>query len=444
MAHPTAPAAGDLLDRRYRLEHVIARGGVGTVWAARDERLARPVAVKVPHRDLPAGVVDRARTEALAAARVDDPRVVSVLDLVADADGRPVIVLERHDGTTLADVLRDGPLPPEDLAGLVDDLTGALAAAHAVGVLHRDVKPSNVLRGRQGWCTTDFGLASLGDDGTDETPMATLAYAPAERLAGARGDERSDVFAAAVVLVEAATGQHPFRAGTTEASAARIRADDHDPLPPALPDRARATLEAALAHDPRRRPASIAALRVGLGELVESPPSPATDATVPLDATAVLPAAAGAGTGAAPGPVTGEPRTARPVGAAPAGAPPTGALPAGAAPAPAARTLDPSVATAAVATRFRAGRAALRRAFPDRGPRLVVVGCAALAALALLVGLLDVGSRPAPEVDPAGASTEPVATTASTTATTTTPTTADAADTGPDAPPGKAKGRKKG
>jgi serine/threonine-protein kinase len=153
-------------------------------------------------------------------------------------------------------------------------------------VLHRDVKPANVLAGPEGFRVTDFGLASLDDDQTTETDlMGTLVYVAPERLEGARGSTRSDVFSAAVVLYEAASGVQPFRADDPSESIARLRAGDAPPLPGHLPLTLRTALHRALCADPEDRPADARALleavRGGL------PPEP----TVVLDATAVLPAA---------------------------------------------------------------------------------------------------------------------------------------------------------
>ncbi len=274
---------------RYELRSVLGSGGMGTVWEAYDIRLGRTVALKVLRDDLPPSAALQLEREARAAARILDPRVVTVLDLARTADGNPYLVLECHDGHTLADELREGPLPPARLDRLVDDLLGALGAAHRCGVLHRDVKPSNVLAGEDGFRVTDFGLASLDDDQTTETDiMGTLVYVAPERLEGARGSTRSDVFSAAVVIHEAATGVQPFRREQAVESIAALRAGDAPELPDTLPPGLRATLRAALSPDPDDRPDDAAAMLAQI-RAVPSPGVVGPDPTVRLDATSVLP-----------------------------------------------------------------------------------------------------------------------------------------------------------
>lgn len=273
---------------RYELRSVLGSGGMGTVWEAYDIRLGRTVALKVLRDDLPPSAAMQLEREAQAAARISDPRVVTVLDLARTADGNPYMVLECHDGRTLADELRDGALAPDRLDRLVDDLLGALGAAHRAGVLHRDVKPANVLAGDDGFRVTDFGLASLDDDQSTETDiMGTLVYVAPERLDGARGSTRSDVFSAAVVIHEAATGVQPFRREQPVESIAALRTGNAPPLPDTVPEPLRRVLGQALCPDPDDRPADAGAM---LAAIRSSEPVPGPDPTVRLDATSVLPA----------------------------------------------------------------------------------------------------------------------------------------------------------
>ena len=280
---------------RYELRSVLGSGGMGTVWEAYDIRLGRTVALKVLRDDLPPSAAMQLEREARAAARITDPRVVTVLDLARTADGNPYMVLECHDGHTLADELRDGPLAPERLEQLVDDLLGALGAAHRAGVLHRDVKPANVLASDGGFRVTDFGLASLDDDQSTETDiMGTLVYVAPERLDGARGSTRSDVFSAAVVIHEAATGVQPFRREQAVESIAALRTGDAPPLPDHVPAGLREVLGLALSPDPESRPEDATAMLAAIrAEVAPVPLGP--DPTVRLDATSVLPAAAAPG-----------------------------------------------------------------------------------------------------------------------------------------------------
>lgn len=273
---------------RYELVSVLGSGGMGTVWQARDRRLDRTVALKVMRDDLPPGTAQQLELEARAAARIADHRVVTVLDLDRTSDGRPFLVLECHDGDTLASLLRDGPLDEDGFADLADDLLGALAAAHGCGVLHRDIKPANVLVGPEGFRVTDFGLASLdGDTSTETDLMGTLVYVAPERLDGARGTPRSDVFSAAAVLYEAATGVQPFRAPGAADSIARLRSGDYREAPSHLSGPARQVLDDALSPDPADRPVDAAAFRDALLATLDADST--QDRTEVIDATGILP-----------------------------------------------------------------------------------------------------------------------------------------------------------
>jgi len=398
------------LSDRYQLRSILGSGGMGTVWEAWDLRLGRNVALKILRDDLPPSAADRLEREARAAARIMDPRVVTVLDLDRTPDGNPYLVLECHDGATLADELREGALRPERLEQLIDDLLGALGAAHACGVLHRDVKPANVLASPGGFRVTDFGLASLDDDQTTETDlMGTLVYVAPERLDGARGTTRSDVFSAAVVLYEAATGVQPFRAQQAAESVSRLRSGTFDALPDHLPAGFRSALAAALSPDPEQRPADatqmLAAIRSGGDPLPHDP-------TIRLDATAILPRLDAAPDPTAPAPVQPAPVAPEPVAPAPEAHRATEPVPATPPPAdpahrttepvpvarptidPAPRTARPSAGAPAaprtpLADRLRAAGQRVRPALARvrQRPELVV---AAIAAAVLLVLLLVV------------------------------------------------------
>lgn len=170
--HGRTDGIGRLLAGRYRVTAALGRGGMGIVWKAVDEVLGREVAVKElrTYTDAAgpelAGLQLRMQREARAAARVRHPGVIAVHD-IAEVDGRPIIVMELVDGPSLDDVLHErGTLDPAEAAGIGAKVMDALSAAHRAGVLHRDVKPGNILLDRSGRVVlTDFGIATMEDPG---------------------------------------------------------------------------------------------------------------------------------------------------------------------------------------------------------------------------------------------------------------------------------------
>jgi eukaryotic-like serine/threonine-protein kinase len=208
-----------LVGGKYRLIEVLGEGAIGVVWRAHDESLGRDVAVKEIR--LPAGLdadqvgALRARTfrEARAAARLSHPGIVTVHEIVRD-DGRPWIVMELVRGRTLARALKeDGPLPPDRVAGIGAQILAALRAAHAAGVVHRDVKPSNVILDGDRVVLTDFGIAAL-DGGTILTEtgamLGTPAYMAPEQARGAYATPASDLWSLGATMYAAVEGQPPF------------------------------------------------------------------------------------------------------------------------------------------------------------------------------------------------------------------------------------------
>jgi eukaryotic-like serine/threonine-protein kinase len=196
---------GATLGDRYRLERRIAAGGMATVWLARDRELDRDVAVKVLSDVLAEdpSYVARFRREARVAAQVSHPNLVRMFDYAGEAE-RPYIVMEHVGGGTLADRIRAGTADEVDPERLAQQLLGALEAIHAAGVVHRDVKPSNVLLDAKGDAhLTDFGIAQP-EDATQLTDtgqvIGTLKYMAPEVLAGEQATERSDLSALGVVL----------------------------------------------------------------------------------------------------------------------------------------------------------------------------------------------------------------------------------------------------
>ncbi|HET6549320.1 MAG TPA: serine/threonine-protein kinase [Solirubrobacter sp.] len=224
-----ALAGQELVLGRYRLGGRLGAGGFGTVYAALDERLERPVAVKV----IPAaGSRDptRAEREALAAGRLDHPGIVAVFDAGQDARAR-YLVSELVYGRTLDDLGADGALSDRDVLRIGLALCDALEHAHGRGVVHRDVKPQNVIipdapRSAAGVAKlADFGVAHLaGDEPLTRTGdvVGTLAYMAPEQAAGRRVDERADLYSLALVLYEALAGMNPVRAGSPAATARRV------------------------------------------------------------------------------------------------------------------------------------------------------------------------------------------------------------------------------
>jgi eukaryotic-like serine/threonine-protein kinase len=215
--------AGRLLAGRYRLLSALGRGGMGVVWQARDELLGRKVAIK--QILLPPELPDeeqeilRRRTlrEARSAARLSHPNVVAVYDVVEE-DGRPWIVMELVQSSTLADAIREyGPLPPAEVARIGLQVLAALQAAHSAGVLHRDVKPSNVLLTGEGRVVlTDFGIATLEGDPsltTSGTLLGSPAFIAPERIQGRGAGTESDLWSLGATLYTAVEGRPPYDRG---------------------------------------------------------------------------------------------------------------------------------------------------------------------------------------------------------------------------------------
>lgn len=265
---------------RYRLGDVVGRGGMGEVRAATDVRLEREVAVKLLRVDL-AEIDDvrrRFEGEARAAAALVHPNVVAVFD-AGEEDGAPYIVMERLPGRTLADEIAAGPLSNFEVRDLALAVLSALEAAHAAGIVHRDVKPGNVLRATNGtWKVADFGIAKIAEAAGDLTVtgvmIGTPAYVAPERLAGEPATPASDLYSTGVVLYEALTGRKAFAADNSLALAEQIRAGRAPALRNVLPKvdpTLERVVEVSMATDPRRRFASASEMRRALEQRSAAP-----------------------------------------------------------------------------------------------------------------------------------------------------------------------------
>ncbi|MFJ4975927.1 serine/threonine-protein kinase [Streptomyces coeruleorubidus] len=256
------PGAGRLIAGRYRLIAKLGHGGMGTVWRAKDETVDREVAVKEPRvpEHLPererANAFERMRREARAAARLDHPAVVDVHD-VAVVEGQPWIVMELVRGRSLGDALQEGTLSAREAARIGLEVLGALEAAHAAGILHRDVKPDNVLLGRYDRVVlTDFGIAQIeGETNLTDTGgfVGSPEYIAPERVLGQRPGPASDLWSLGVVLYAATEGVSPFRRSNTPATLQSVL--NATPAPPASAQGPLAEAITGLLHkDPARRP----------------------------------------------------------------------------------------------------------------------------------------------------------------------------------------------
>ena len=271
---------GQTLAGRYDLEELVGAGGMSSVYRARDTALERRVAIKVLHEHYSGDpeYIERFRREARAIARLSHPNIVTVIDR-GEHDGRQFIVFEHVSGETLKEALaREGPLPVERALALTHQIARALAFAHGVGIVHRDVKPENVLIDADGSAkVTDFGIArSLDvDEGLTETGtvLGTSDYLAPEQASGEQVDERSDQYALGAVLHELLTGEVPYPGPNSMAVAVRHL---RDPVPsvrekrPSVSPRVDGIVARAMAKRPDDRfpsmEAMMAALEASLAE----------------------------------------------------------------------------------------------------------------------------------------------------------------------------------
>ncbi len=251
--------SGYIVEERYRLDKRIAAGGVGQVWRATDLLLERPVAVKVlrpEYADHPE-TLDRFRKEARNAGLLNHPHVAQVFDYGPGGAGcPPYLVMEFVAGPSLADILAAGPVAPVVALDVVAQTADGLAAAHRAGVVHRDVKPGNILIAPGGQVkVTDFGIAHAAGQAPVTGPglvMGTAQYMAPERIAGGQGTPASDLYALGIVLQECLTGVPPFEGTSADVMAAHLYLPP-PPLPAGVPAEVDALVGRLTVKDPARR-----------------------------------------------------------------------------------------------------------------------------------------------------------------------------------------------
>jgi serine/threonine protein kinase len=268
----------DLLGGRYRLEHVAGHGGMATVFSALDTVLDRKVAIKLlqRRRDETGALHARFDREARAEGKIVHPNVVSVHDLGETEDGRPYIVMDYVEGQSLAQLIDGTPLSSERVAAIGMGIGRALAAAHELGIFHRDVKPANVIIDRQGIPhLMDFGLArELWSDDPDVTApgllVGTANYVAPEQARYGTASPAADLYALGALLYHALTGAPPFDgAGALDVALMRFEEEPAElrVLVPAADPDLTTVIHALLARDPVQRPWDTAAIAERLGDI---------------------------------------------------------------------------------------------------------------------------------------------------------------------------------
>ena len=288
---------GSVLGGRYRLVELLGQGGMATIYRATDGQLGRDVAVKIlrPEYGRDPDFVARFRMEAQSIASLNSPNIVAVHDFGMDESG-PFIVMDYVDGEDLSTLLRrNGPLTPSQAARIAAEVAGALAAAHARGIIHRDIKPSNILLAQGGRVlVTDFGIARAVAEAQMTLPGTTLGsvqYMSPEQARGEPATERSDIYSLGVVLFEMLAGRRPFE-GDSAASIALARLTPPVPMPSTyragIPPVLEAICRKAMAIDPAERFQSATTMADALeDQLADRGPSMAGLAAATAAATVV-------------------------------------------------------------------------------------------------------------------------------------------------------------
>lgn len=277
----TDPLVGTALEGRYRVDAVIATGGMSTVYRGLDTRLDRPVALKVmdSRYSSDSQFLTRFQREAKAVARLKDDGLVAVYDQGGGSPGTepPFLVMELVDGGTLRELLRErGPMPPHAVAAVLTPICSGLAVAHAAGLVHRDVKPENVLISDAGEVKiADFGLVrAVAEAGITSTSviLGTAAYLSPEQVGTGDSDPRSDVYAVGILAYELLTGRTPFT-GDTALSVAYQRMDNDVPPPSSaiagVPAQFDDLIRRATDRDPAARFSDAGALGDALADVID-------------------------------------------------------------------------------------------------------------------------------------------------------------------------------